>query len=164
MSISLHFSNLTFWSRFHITGGEQSPIKLEIVEKTDKTFRSIGSQTQLETNHSNSFIEDLKELEATTGFFDDLAFLDLEGKECTEKKSVVESIKQNDAAIDDVKANAHRAIANSSENGWDNNNSTKEISPICRSKRIAERNLNKNSSNSIKHLIAKKQKFSYRDL
>jgi len=139
---NLQFPILTFWSRFIVTGGQQTPIKLEITEKTDETFKSTSSQIQSESNNPGGFIEHPKILEEL-GFFRDLAFLDgLEGKEPIEKKPFIEYTKQDDAVVDAFKVDHKQIIANSCENGKNSNHSTKEISPGG-SKGMAKRNLNR---------------------
>lgn len=153
MSISLNnfsqFPNLTFWSRFHVTGGGQSPIELEIIEKTNETFKSTSSQIQSENNNSGGFIEDIKGLEAT-GFFQALSSL-------KDGSPIEEELKTPDALnyTYDFKINPRQIITNSCSNRQNSNDSTKEVSPLRRSERIAKRKLAK--ENSIEELSPKRR-------
>lgn len=139
MSFSSESCLLHFWSPFPGHKAQEFLPDPRTRQKTDDVFTVAISQS--------GFIEDPKELEAT-GFFEDLAFLDdLENKE-------------PDAVVNASKANHKQIIANSCKNGQNSNHSTKEISPD-RSKRIAKRDLNvESSSSSIKISSSKKQKRS----
>ncbi|HEV3270371.1 MAG TPA: hypothetical protein VGZ69_06990 [Candidatus Rhabdochlamydia sp.] len=128
----LQFPNLTFWSRFNITGGGQSPVKLEIIETTDEIFKSTSSQTQSKSNNSGDFIEELSFLQNGA--------------------PIEEELKTPDALnyTYDFKINPRQIITNSCDNRQNSNNSTKEVSSLRRSERIAKYQLIKeNSSNSI---------------
>ncbi len=162
MSISLEFPPLDFWSVFCFTDkGQNTPITLEIIQKTDEAFRLISPQTQCQNNDS-SFIGDHKTLKEL-GFFEELAFLDnLENKTPIEEKPVIKTShvigygKQDEEIANDFNTNTEQIIANSHENGQNSNSFTKRTSPIRRSKRIAARTLNIKSSSSSREILYKR--------
>lgn len=153
MSISLNkleFPTLTFWSRYQSTGGEQSPIELKIIEKTNETFKSISPQSQ--NNKLDGFIEDPQELEAT-GFFQALSFLE-DGVFSEEELKTPDALKYTY----DFKINPKQVIMNSCGNRQNSNHFTKEVSPLRRSERIAKRKLvEKTFSNAIEEPSSNKR-------